>query len=86
MGRATMQSGPDKKSRRQEHFLHALSKDIVEKCANRGVGTIAVGHLKSIRDDKDWERHGNKRLHDWGFETLLSHIEYNCFCRNWFIV
>ena len=53
-----------KKSRRQHHFLHALSKDIVEQCARRDVGTIAVGHPKNIRDDSDWGRHGNKRLHD----------------------
>jgi putative transposase len=65
-----------KKSRRQTHFLHALSKDIVEQCAERGVGAIAVGHPKDIREDEDWGRHGNKRLHDWAFETLLSHIEY----------
>jgi putative transposase len=65
-----------KKSRRQTHFLHATSKDIVEQCADKGVGTIAVGHPKDIRDDEDWDRHGNKRLHDWAFKTLLSHIEY----------
>ena len=65
-----------KKSRRQTHFLHAVSNNIVEQCANRGVGTIAVGHPKNIREDEDWGRHGNKRLHDWAFETLLSHIEY----------
>jgi len=65
-----------KKSRRQTHFLHAISKDIVEQCADKGVGTIAVGHPTDIRDDENWGRHGNKRLHDWAFETLLSHIEY----------
>ena len=65
-----------KKSRRQEHFLHTVSKDIVEQCANRDVGTIAVGHPEHIRSDNDWGRHGNKRLHDWAFETLLQHIKY----------
>ena len=65
-----------KQARRQDHFLHVLSKDIVEQCATRSVGTIAVGHPKKIRDDSDWGRHGNKRLHNWAFETLLSHIEY----------
>lgn len=65
-----------RKSRRQAHFLHALSKDIVEQCAGRGVETIAVGHPTDIRADEDWGRHGNKRLHDWAFETLISHIEY----------
>jgi putative transposase len=65
-----------KKSRRQDHFLHALSKDIVAQCAARDVGTLAVGHPKTIRDDEDWGRHGNKRLHDWAFETLIQHMEY----------
>ena len=64
------------KSRRQDHFLHAVSKDIVQQCAARTVGTIAVGHPTNIRDDEDWGRHGNKRLHDWAFETLIQHIEY----------
>ncbi|WP_175452838.1 RNA-guided endonuclease InsQ/TnpB family protein [Halorientalis regularis] len=65
-----------KKSRRQTHYLHALSKDIVDQCADRGVETIAVGHPKDIRADEDWGRHGNKRLHDWAFDTLIQHIEY----------
>ena len=65
-----------KKSRRQTHYLHALSKDIVDQCADRGVETIAVGHPKDIRADEDWGRHGNKRLHNWAFDTLLQHIEY----------
>ncbi|WP_397541133.1 RNA-guided endonuclease InsQ/TnpB family protein [Salinarchaeum sp. IM2453] len=65
-----------KKSRRQTHVLHAVSKDIVDQCAERGVGTIAVGHPKKIREDEDWGRHGNKRLHDWAFETLIEQVEY----------
>ena len=65
-----------KKSRRQMHFLHAVSKDIIEQCAEHGVGTIAVGHPKHIRADEDWGRHGNKRLHDWAFETLIQQLEY----------
>jgi len=65
-----------KKSGRQHHFLHSLSKDIIEECASRDVGTIAVGHPKNVRKDSDWGRHGNKRLHDWAFETILDYIEY----------
>jgi putative transposase len=65
-----------KKARRQTHFLHAVSKDIVEQCAVRNVGTIAVGHPENIRKDSEWGRHGNKRLHDWAFNTLLDQIEY----------
>jgi putative transposase len=65
-----------KKARRQRHFLHALSKDVIEQCAERGVETLAVGHPKHVRADGDWGRHGNKRLHDWAFETLIGYLEY----------
>jgi putative transposase len=65
-----------KKARRQDHFLHAISKDIVQECDERNVETIAVGHPKNIRQDGDWGRHGNKRLHDWAFETLIQQIVY----------
>ena len=59
------------KSRRQDHFLHAVSSDIVQQCADRDVGTIAVGHPKNIREGEGWGQHRNKRLHDWTFEKLL---------------
>ena len=53
-----------RKARRQDHFLHVILRDIVEECVDRDVGQIAVGHSKHIRDDSEWGRHGNKRLHD----------------------
>ncbi len=42
-----------KRSKRREHFLHALSKHIVDECRRRCVGTIAVGNLGGIRENKD---------------------------------
>jgi putative transposase len=65
-----------KKQRRRNHSLHALTRDIVDQCADRGVGEIAVGHPKTIRDDAEWGRHGNKKIHDWPFDTIISMIEY----------
>lgn len=65
-----------KKDRRRKHSLHALTRDIVDQCAERGVGEIAVGHPKDIRDDAAWGRHGNKKTHDWPFDTIIDMIEY----------
>ncbi|WP_227738878.1 transposase [Halorientalis pallida] len=31
--------------------------------------------MKNVRAHEDWGRHGDKRLHDWAFETILNHIE-----------
>ena len=49
---------------------------MVGQCADRGVGEIAVGHPKNIRDDAEWGRPGNKKLHDWPFDTIIDLIEY----------
>lgn len=56
-------------ARRKEHYLHTLSKDIVERCAERGISTLVIGGLKGI-DEQDWGRHGNKRFDNWPYMRL----------------
>lgn len=70
-----------KKARRQHHFLHAITSDIVDQLVKWDVGELAVGHPKHIRSDSDWGRHGNKRLHDWPFGTALDYLEYKAELR-----
>ncbi|MFB6360694.1 MAG: zinc ribbon domain-containing protein, partial [Halobacteriales archaeon] len=53
-----------------------LSKDIVAECVARGVGTIVVGDLSGIRDDKDWGGRGNLDLPGWAFDRFMSMLEY----------
>jgi putative transposase len=65
-----------KRTERRSHFLHTLSKDIVERCVERGVGTIVVGDLSGIRDGEDWGDRGNLRLHGWAFDRFTSLLEY----------
>jgi len=77
-------NGPSRKSRwakrmssrRADHFLHSLSKAIVEECVSRSVGTIAVGDLTDIRKDANWGRHGNKRIHGWEFARFTDLLDY----------
>jgi putative transposase len=70
------------KSARRTHYLHTLSKHLVERCVEEGVGTIAIGDLSGIRDDeetgeaKDWGRHGNLDLHSWAFDRFMRMLEY----------
>ncbi len=55
-----------KRSRRNNHSLHTLSKHIVQRCVDEGVETIAVGDLSDIREDvesQNWGASGNKKLH-----------------------
>ncbi len=65
-----------KRRGRRDHFLHAVSKNVVAECAARNVGTIAVGDLSGIREDADWGDHGNLDLHGWAFDRFIEMLEY----------
>ncbi|MDZ7729877.1 MAG: transposase [Natrialbaceae archaeon] len=65
-----------KRADRRTHVLHSLSKDIVEHCTDRGVGTIVVGDLSGIRDGEEWGDSGNLRLHGWAFDRFTQLLEY----------
>ena len=65
----------EKLSRRKDHFLHALSKDIIERCVEHDVGTLVVGDPSGV-DEDDWGRHGNKRVDNWAYKRLMNLIDY----------
>jgi transposase, IS605 OrfB family, central region len=71
-----------KRTGRRTHFLHALSKAIVEECVERGVGTLVVGDLGGIREDdessepRNWGDHGNLDLHGWAFDRFTTLLDY----------
>ena len=71
-----------KRTGRRTHFLHTLSKEIVEECVERSVGQIAVGDLGGIRKDdetgdaRNWGDHGNLDLHGWAFNRFTAILEY----------
>jgi len=71
----TAQWAHDKLAKRKDHFLHALSKDIVERCADHDVGTLVAGDPSGV-DKDNWGRHGNKRLDNWAYKRLLNLIDY----------
>jgi len=68
----------NKITRRKNHFLHALSKHIVELCGTKNVGELVVGDLTYIREGVDWGRHKNKKLHSWCFSKFIGMLEYKC--------
>jgi putative transposase len=83
------ENGPSKRSRktrqkfsrRKDHFLHTLSKHIVQRCVDEGVEKIAVGDLSDIREDengdsRNWGQSGNKKLHGWAFDRFARLLEY----------
>ena len=70
-----------KRTERRTHFLHTLSKDIVQECVSRNVGTIVVGDLSGIRSEengesRNWGKHGNLDLHGWAFDRFTTMLAY----------
>ncbi|MBO4248782.1 transposase [Halomicrobium sp. IBSBa] len=71
-----------KNSARRTHYFHTLSKHIVQRCVDEGVGTIVVGDLSGIREDeetdesKNWGKHGNLDPHSWAFDRFTSMLAY----------
>ncbi len=66
---------------RRTHFLHTLSKTIIDECERRNVGTVAVGDLSGIREEEsgevtDWGSKGNRSLHRWAFDRFITMLEY----------
>ena len=64
-----------KRTRRETHFYHALTKTIIEECVDRSVGTLVVGWPEDIRSD-DLGKTANKWLHTWAFDRLYQYLNY----------
>ncbi len=65
-----------KESRQIDHWLHILSKAVVERCYQAGVNEIAIGDLSGIRHHIDYGDKLNQRLHAWPFAKLTDYITY----------
>jgi transposase, IS605 OrfB family, central region len=65
----------EKLSRRKTQFLHALTRDIVERCVSHDVGTLVIGDPSGV-DEAEWGRHGNKRLDNWAYKRTMDLLDY----------
>jgi len=60
----------------RRHYLHILTKWLVNLAVIHNVSTIVVGELKGIRADKDWGDKGNQKLHAWPFNKIVELLTY----------
>ncbi len=56
--------------------LHKHTTKFVKLCEESDVGTIVVGDLTGIRDNIDYGKHANQKLHQWAFGKVTQMIEY----------
>lgn len=63
-------------SRQRNHYLHVLTKNIVDKAVVNNVSHILVGELKGIRENKDWGTKQNQELHAWPYNKISQMLKY----------
>lgn len=56
--------------------LHKHTTSFVQLCKSKDVGTIVVGDLTNIRDDVDYGKKSNQKLHQWAFGKITQLITY----------
>ena len=70
-----------KRSRQRAHFLHSMTRTIVNDAHARGVTKILLGDLKDMRTGTtggtmDWGNAGNQALHKWPYRRIIGMIRY----------
>lgn len=62
--------------RQRDHYLHVLTRWLVNLAVARNVSPIVVGELKGIRADKNWGDAGNQKLYTWPFDKIIKLLTY----------
>jgi len=56
--------------------LHKHTTKFVKHCAETGIGRIAIGDLTGIRENIDYGKRANQKLHQWAFGKVTELITY----------
>ena len=56
--------------------LHKHTSKFLKYCKDKGIGTIVIGDLTGIRENIDYGKHANQKLHQWAFGKITSLITY----------
>jgi putative transposase len=58
-----------------EHKLTSLSVSMLKK---RGIQTLVIGDVRDIRQDLDYGKKANQKLHQWSFGSIRQKLNYKC--------
>ena len=56
--------------------LHKHTTTFVKHCSEAGIGKIAIGDLTGIRENIDYGKRANQKLHQWAFGKVTELITY----------
>ncbi len=55
---------------------HNFTTHVITVCAALGVGRLAVGDLTGIRQNKDFGKTTNQKLHQWPFARIIEQLKW----------
>ena len=56
--------------------IHKHTTHFVNRCQKSGIGTIVIGDLTGIRDNINYGKRANQKLHQWAFGKVTELITY----------
>ena len=56
--------------------LHKHTTKFVKMCEDRGIATVVIGDLTGIREDINYGKKSNQKLHQWAFGKITQLISY----------
>lgn len=56
-------------------ILHKITSHFVNWCLSNGIGTIAVGDIRKIREKINYNNIANQKIHQWVYGKLLKILE-----------
>ena len=56
--------------------LHKHTTKFVQACQKNDIGTVVIGDLTGIREDIDYGKRANQKLHQWAFGKVTQLISY----------
>ena len=72
------------RTRRRDHAMHAVARDLVERLYDDGVSTVYVGDLTDVLKS-NWSVEANAKTHNfWAFRAFINRL--GCVCEEYGIV
>jgi putative transposase len=72
------------RTRRRDHAMHAVARDLVERLYDEGVSAVYVGDLTDVLES-NWSVRANAKTHNfWAFRAFINRLA--CVCEEYGIV
>ena len=72
------------RTRRRDHAMHAVARDLVERLYDEGISTVYVGDLTDVLES-NWSVRTNAKTHNfWAFRAFINRLA--CVCEEYGIV